>query len=117
MRAKSLKPLVPAKILWCVSIRRVGVRFAFCLRRILYLQVKDEAWLILREEGMVVEEPLEGSDNDIGDYDEKHALAEKIAMHVGGLPTPPISHDLSEEPGEKSEAQSGRDGTGGEYLM
>lgn len=61
---------------------------------------------------MVLEEPLEGSEDDGGDYDEKQALSEKIAMHVGGRPTPPITHDLNKEPGKK-----GGEGGTGEYLM
>lgn len=61
---------------------------------------------------MLVEEPLESSDDDGGDYDEK-ALSEKIAIHVGA----PISHELNQEPGEKDELLVSGESGAGEYLM
>ncbi|KAJ6547615.1 hypothetical protein B0H19DRAFT_1075416 [Mycena capillaripes] len=42
------------------------------------LDVKDRTWLILREEGMVVEEALD-DDGEGGDYDEKNGIVEKLA--------------------------------------
>ncbi|KAJ7774542.1 hypothetical protein DFH07DRAFT_952255 [Mycena maculata] len=43
------------------------------------LDVKDRTWLILREEGMVVEESLDEDDGDGADYDEKGGVIEKVA--------------------------------------
>ncbi|KAJ7285781.1 hypothetical protein C8J57DRAFT_1285778 [Mycena rebaudengoi] len=62
------------------------------------LDVKDRTWLILREEGMVVEEALDDDDEGGGaDYDEKSAIVEKIAAGneekraAGWAPEPDIS--------------------------
>ncbi|KAK0480717.1 hypothetical protein IW261DRAFT_1474152 [Armillaria novae-zelandiae] len=44
------------------------------------LEVKEKAWLILREEGMVVEEPLEDDDQD--DLDSGYVVDEKSALQV-----------------------------------
>lgn len=51
------------------------------------LQVKDRTWLVLREEGMVVEEALD-DDADGGDYDEKNEVIEKLssAQEKGSAP-------------------------------
>ncbi|KAJ7343434.1 hypothetical protein DFH08DRAFT_937969 [Mycena albidolilacea] len=43
------------------------------------LDVKDRTWIILREEGMVVEEALDDDEGDGADYDEKSGVVEKIA--------------------------------------
>ncbi|KAF7363500.1 hypothetical protein MSAN_01006200 [Mycena sanguinolenta] len=43
------------------------------------LDVKDRTWIILREEGMVVEEALDGDEGDGTDYDEKGGIVEKVA--------------------------------------
>jgi hypothetical protein len=44
------------------------------------VQVKDQTWLILREEGMVVEEALDDEDDGHDtDYDEKNGIVEKIS--------------------------------------
>ncbi|KAJ7632673.1 hypothetical protein FB45DRAFT_913126 [Roridomyces roridus] len=43
------------------------------------LDVKDRSWLILREEGMVVEEALDGDGDGAGvDFDEKGGIIEKV---------------------------------------
>ncbi|KAJ7097878.1 hypothetical protein B0H15DRAFT_945449 [Mycena belliarum] len=42
------------------------------------LEVKDQTWLILREEGMVVEEALDDDEGGDADYDEKNGIVEKI---------------------------------------
>ncbi|KAG6833263.1 hypothetical protein H0H87_009438 [Tephrocybe sp. NHM501043] len=56
------------------------------------LEVKDRTWLILREEGAVVEEPLEPEDGvDPQSFDEKGTLGEKLALHLTGLPV--VSHE------------------------
>ncbi|RDB17168.1 Transforming growth factor-beta receptor-associated protein 1 [Hypsizygus marmoreus] len=52
------------------------------------LEVKDETWAILREEGMIVEEAAESDGNESetdGGFGEKQALAEKLALHLGDL--------------------------------
>ncbi|KAJ7111566.1 hypothetical protein C8R43DRAFT_1139107 [Mycena crocata] len=52
------------------------------------LDVKDRTWLILREEGMVVEEALDDDDAGDGvDYDEKAGSAEKLAAE------PQVAHE------------------------
>ncbi|KAG6815680.1 hypothetical protein H0H93_009226, partial [Arthromyces matolae] len=56
------------------------------------LEVKDHAWLILREEGAIIEEPLEPDEDGGGSslapesFDEKAGLGEKIALHLSGVP-------------------------------
>jgi hypothetical protein len=52
------------------------------------LQVKDRTWLILREEGMVVEEALDGDEGDGAGYDEKNGIIEKIAPGEEKSPAP-----------------------------
>jgi hypothetical protein len=51
-----------------------------------YVQVKDRTWLVIREEGMVVEEAAEGSDDSNGDheetYDEKGALVKEVSLQL-----------------------------------
>ncbi len=42
--------------------------------------MKEKTWLILREEGMVVEEPLEDDDQD--DLDSGYVVDEKSALQV-----------------------------------
>ncbi|KAJ7452354.1 hypothetical protein B0H11DRAFT_2073067 [Mycena galericulata] len=51
------------------------------------LDVKDRTWLILREEGMVVEEALDEDDGDGAAYDEKGGIVEKIGT------SPPAGHE------------------------
>ncbi|KAJ7235454.1 hypothetical protein B0H12DRAFT_1141579 [Mycena haematopus] len=43
------------------------------------LDVKDRTWVILREEGMVVEEALDDDEGGGADFDEKGGIVEKIA--------------------------------------
>ncbi|KAJ7449862.1 hypothetical protein FB451DRAFT_1530211, partial [Mycena latifolia] len=44
------------------------------------LEVKDQTWLVLREEGMVVEEAVDEDDEGgDADYDEKNGIVEKMA--------------------------------------
>ncbi|KAG5651341.1 hypothetical protein H0H81_009029 [Sphagnurus paluster] len=58
------------------------------------LEVKDRTWLILREEGMIVEEAAEDDDpgTEPASFDEKHELLEKVALHLINIPTLP-EHD------------------------
>ncbi|KAJ7709853.1 hypothetical protein B0H17DRAFT_1155701 [Mycena rosella] len=42
------------------------------------LEVKDQTWLVLREEGMVVEEALDDDEGGHAHYDEKNGVVEKI---------------------------------------
>ncbi|KAF5384226.1 hypothetical protein D9615_003441 [Tricholomella constricta] len=58
------------------------------------LEVKDRTWLILREEGMVIEEPVEDEGDEPASFDEKGGLAEKLALHLSGLPPPPNHGDV-----------------------
>lgn len=54
-------------------------------------QVKDQTWLTLREEGMIVEEALSDDEGNGEQYDEKQMLAEKIALQLM-----PPGHGLDE---------------------
>lgn len=45
------------------------------------LHVADDAWLILREQGAIVEE----ADDDDDGFNEKDALAEKVGLHLSEL--------------------------------
>ncbi|KAF8878713.1 hypothetical protein BD779DRAFT_1676706 [Infundibulicybe gibba] len=56
------------------------------------LETKERTWLILREDGMTLEEAVE--DENDGSYDEK-ALTEKVAMQLG------ITANLGSHPTEK----------------
>ncbi|KAG6861142.1 hypothetical protein C0995_003410 [Termitomyces sp. Mi166 len=63
------------------------------------LEVKDRTWLILREEGAIIEEPLEQDGDGRGEaaepqsFDEKHGFinGEKIALHLTDIPT--VNHE------------------------
>ncbi|KAG6896421.1 hypothetical protein C0992_008386 [Termitomyces sp. T32_za158] len=62
------------------------------------LEVKDRTWLILREEGGIIEEPLEqdgdgGEAAEPGSFDEKQGLmnGEKISLHLTGVPA--VNHE------------------------
>ncbi|KAJ6596948.1 hypothetical protein DFH09DRAFT_106793 [Mycena vulgaris] len=65
------------------------------------LEVKDNTWLILREEGMVVEEALDEEDDGgaEADYDEKNGVVEKIGA---GLQEEKGSDAWNEEPDASS---------------
>ncbi|KAF8064149.1 hypothetical protein FPV67DRAFT_1503662 [Lyophyllum atratum] len=74
------------------------------------LEVKDRAWLILREEGMVIEEPADDEGGELGNFDEKEGLAEKLALHLNGLAdAAPSREDVHTEKLESDwEAEIGR---------
>ncbi|KAG6916344.1 hypothetical protein DXG01_007235 [Tephrocybe rancida] len=52
------------------------------------LEIKDRTWLILREEGAIVEEPVDqdGDGADPESFNEKQGLEEKLGLHLTGLP-------------------------------
>lgn len=56
------------------------------------LEVKDRTWLVLREEGMIIEEAVD-EDEDDGEggavLDEKRALVEKVGVHLAVVPGVP----------------------------
>ncbi|KAG6827884.1 hypothetical protein H0H92_010093 [Tricholoma furcatifolium] len=63
------------------------------------LEVKDRTWLILREEGAIVEEPIEHAGASGGggpeSYAEKQGLGEKLALQLSGVP--PVSEEVHVE--------------------
>ncbi|KAG6867665.1 hypothetical protein C0993_012565 [Termitomyces sp. T159_Od127] len=78
------------------------------------LEVKDRTWLILREEGGVIEEPLEQDGDSSGEvagpesFDEKQGLinGEKISLHLTGV------HAVNHEAVHVEKAEWGREGDG-----
>lgn len=80
MRDRSLRQLVLAKIFkyvyLCVSLHPS--------HNFILFQVADSAWVILREEGAIIEEADDDDANDGTEetFDEKDALAEKIGLHL-----------------------------------
>ncbi|THV05369.1 hypothetical protein K435DRAFT_961137 [Dendrothele bispora CBS 962.96] len=68
------------------------------------LEVKDRTWLILREEGMIVEEAIDGEDyeNEV----EKAVLDEKAALHLNSDSQPPTAVDILPSESPKNEPPS-----------
>ena len=71
------------------------------------MQVADEAWLVLREQGAMIEE---GEDDDAevgGDFDEKDTLLEKVDLHISGLGDGVHVTNLVHTPGTVDEDRGG----------
>lgn len=81
MRDKSSRLSVLAKIFRYIYLR---VPAHLSDRILSFLKVADRAWIVLRQEGAIIEE---ADDDDAGDgtediFDEKDALAEKFGLHL-----------------------------------
>lgn len=71
------------------------------------LQVADEAWLVLREQGAMLEEGEDGDAEDGGEFDEKDALLEKVDLHISELGDGVRVTDLVHTPGIVGEDRGG----------
>ncbi|KAG5644493.1 hypothetical protein DXG03_008320 [Asterophora parasitica] len=68
------------------------------------LDAKDRTWVLLREEGMVIEEPAsdDEGDGEPASFEEKGGLAEKLALQ---LSRPPPHEDVHVEKVEKGSSE------------
>ena len=55
--------------------------FMFILVFVNLPQIKEKTWLILRQHGMLIEEAVNGGNEELGN----HTLAEKLALQMGDL--------------------------------
>ncbi|GLB39648.1 putative vacuolar sorting protein 39 domain 2 [Lyophyllum shimeji] len=78
------------------------------------LEVKDRTWLILREDGMIIEEAVSDEDDDGGggpeSFDEKGGLAEKLALRLSDLALAPQRDEVHDE--KVRSREEGFDGAG-----